>query len=129
MVAAIGGCLLELVGIHLLHLNALGLFIRETVGRVASRLDRQVMVVLGRMSGAAVVALGVGLARVRALLLDEDSFEGGARAPVRDHDLLSVVEDLGVVDSAGARVLLLLQLVLLHLLVGHVALPILVYAR
>ena len=129
LVAAVGGGLLELVGVHLLHLNALGLLIREAVGRVASRLDWQVMVVLRRMGGAAVVALGVSLARVRALLLDEDSFEGGARAAIRDHDLLGVVEDLGVVDSAGARVLLLLQLVLLHLLVSHVALPLVVYAR
>ena len=129
LVAAIGVGLLELVGVHLLHLNALGLLIREAVGRITSRLDWQVMVVLRRMGGAAVVALGVSLACVRALLLDEDSFEGGARAAIRDHDLLGVVEDLGVVDSTGAWVLLLLQLVLLYLLIRHVALPFVVYAR
>ena len=127
LIATIRSSLLELIRVHLLHLNPLRLLVCEAMRLVPSSLDRQMMIVLSVMLGrASVVALGVGLARVGALLLDEDSFERGTCAAVGHHDLLRVVEDLWVVDPAGARVLLLclckLVLLLGHLLVGHVAL-------
>ena len=59
------------------------------------------MIVLGVvLSCATVVALRVGLARVSALLLDEDALQAGASSSVSDHDLLCIVEHLRVVYAA-----------------------------
>lgn len=59
------------------------------------------------LSSAAIVALGVGLASVSALLLDDNALEGGTCATVCHHDLLGLVHNLGVVDTARARILLI----------------------
>ena len=82
------------------------------------------MIVLSVMlRGTSIITLRVSLARMRTLLLDEDSFEGGTRAPICNHDLLSIVQYLWIVNSTRARILLFSQLVLSNLLVSHVTLP------
>ena len=75
-IATIRRSLLELIRVHLLHLNPLRLLVSEAMRLVPSSLDRQMMIVLSVMLGrASVVALRVGLACVGALLLYEDSFK------------------------------------------------------
>ena len=107
-----GSTLSELVGVHFLHLNSLRLLARHP-RRVV--LHRQVVVLSMVLRGAAVVALRVSLARMRALLLDEDALERSSRATVRHHDLLRLVHDLRIVNATRARILLvhLLNLALL----------------
>ena len=58
------------------------------------------------LDSASIVSLWVSLTSVSALLLDEYSFQGGSGATICDHDLLRVIEHLGVIHSTWARVLL-----------------------
>ena len=134
LVATVRRGLLELISVHLLHLNPLSLLIREAMSLAATSFDWQMMIVLSVMLGCAtVVTLGVSLACMGAFLLDEHSFEAGSCTAVCHHHLLRVVEHLWVVNTTRARILLLSnatsELVLLlyrpsghHLLIRHVAL-------
>lgn len=127
LIATVGSGLLELIRVHLLHLNPLGLLIGEPMGLVTTGLDWQMVIVLSVMlSRASVIALRICLTCMSAFLLNEDSLERCTGAPVGHHDLLGIVEHLGVVYATGSRVLLLrcrkLVLLLGHLLVCHVAL-------
>lgn len=99
LVVAIGSgrhaALMELVSIHLLHLDAL----RLLVIHVLVVLHRKMIVLRMVLRSATIVALRVSLARMRRFLLDEDAFERGAGAPVSYHHLLRLVHHLRVVDA------------------------------
>lgn len=100
LVVAIGSgrhaALMELVSIHLLHLDALRLLV---IHHVLVVLHRKMIVLSVVLRSAAIVALRVSLARMRRFLLDEDAFERGAGAPVSYHHLLRLVHHLRVVDA------------------------------
>ena len=71
------------------------------------------------------------MTRMSALLLDEDSLEGGTCTTISDHNLLRVVKHLWIVDTTRAWILVLANAAckLLHLcLAHHIALPVLVDA-
>lgn len=118
LIATVVG-LVELVRVLLLHLDTLALLVSEA-RIVTCSLQRKVMIVLSVLGRAAIIALGIRLARMSALLLDEDSFEGCSSAAISDHHLLGVVEHLRVVDSARSGILLLGQVMLFSLLISHV---------
>ena len=101
--------LCELVSIHLLHLNALRLLALDTVLRLVARFYWQVVVLSMVLlsCSASIVRLRVCLTSVRALLLNEHTFERRPRASICNHHLLCIVQHLLVVHTTRARILLL----------------------
>ena len=81
------------------------------------------------LGSASIVALRISLARVSALLLNEDALERGSCSAICYHHLLGVVEHLRVADASRAWILLLAHFLLhLHLLICHVRLSLMIDA-
>ena len=92
--------LVELVSIHFLHLDSLVLLVVEAMLGVSAVFNWQMVVLSMMLSCASVVALRISLARMSALLLDENTFQACSCASVRDHHLLGIIKHLGIVDTA-----------------------------